>query len=189
MSRPSGKEQIVHAAMRVADAGGMTAVTIDAVAAEAQITKGGLLYHFPNRAALLLGIHSYLATSWDARLTESLTDTVERASIEDKVAAYVRVSGQPITRAELLYITDASASEERATPWLDVVKRWTPTPPVQDSTGAFDDDAMDLLLARVAADGLWAYEALTGEPLTEALKAALVERILSLIPETAPARQ
>lgn len=45
--RPSKKSAIVEAAMRVAEEQGLSAVTIDAVAEQAGITKGGLLYHFP----------------------------------------------------------------------------------------------------------------------------------------------
>ena len=51
MVRPSKKSAIVEAAMRVAEEQGLSAVTIDAVAEQAGITKGGLLYHFPNQAA------------------------------------------------------------------------------------------------------------------------------------------
>lgn len=49
--------------MRVAEQG-LSAVTVDAVAEQAGITKGGLLYHFPSRTALLSGVYEQLAADW-----------------------------------------------------------------------------------------------------------------------------
>ena len=51
--RPSQRDQILNAAIRVVERTGVTGVTFDAVAAEAGITRGGLMYHFRSREALL----------------------------------------------------------------------------------------------------------------------------------------
>ena len=42
----SNREKILHAAMQVAIRDGVMAMTLDAVAQEAGVSKGGLLYHF-----------------------------------------------------------------------------------------------------------------------------------------------
>ncbi len=52
----SARTRIIEAAARVAAASGAAHLTIDAVAAEAGLSKGGVLYHFPNKRALLGGM-------------------------------------------------------------------------------------------------------------------------------------
>lgn len=49
------RERILRA-LRDLLARGATSVTLEAVAAEAGVSKGGLLYHFPSKAALYLGL-------------------------------------------------------------------------------------------------------------------------------------
>lgn len=49
----STRERILRAADAIATESGAATVSLDAVAARAGISKGGLLYHFPTKAALL----------------------------------------------------------------------------------------------------------------------------------------
>ncbi len=41
-----------------------------------------------------------------------------------------------------------------------------------------------MLTARMAADGLWSYEALTGEPIPQALRVRLLEHIAASLDTT-----
>lgn len=54
MARKSQREAILDAAERVIGAQGLAHATLEAIAAEAGISKGGLLYHFSNKKDLLL---------------------------------------------------------------------------------------------------------------------------------------
>ena len=54
--RTSNRRKILDAIIAIVERDGITAVTFDAVAAETGLTRGGLLYHFPSREALLRGI-------------------------------------------------------------------------------------------------------------------------------------
>lgn len=45
--RPSKRDTILQAALSVVETDGVTAVTYESVAAASGLTKGGLLYHFP----------------------------------------------------------------------------------------------------------------------------------------------
>jgi AcrR family transcriptional regulator len=51
VSKPEtgARERILEAAYTVAERSGAAALTLDAVAAEAKVSKGGLLYHFPSK--------------------------------------------------------------------------------------------------------------------------------------------
>lgn len=50
------REHILQAAGRVVSTEGVSALTLDAVAKAAGISKGGLLYHFPSKEALMFGM-------------------------------------------------------------------------------------------------------------------------------------
>ena len=53
--RTSKRDRILDAAVNVINRDGVRAVTFESVAAEAKLTRGGLLYHFPSREALQIG--------------------------------------------------------------------------------------------------------------------------------------
>ncbi len=55
-AKPSAKAKILNAAALVVDRRGAAHLTIDAVAEQAKLSKGGVLYHFPNKRAMLEGM-------------------------------------------------------------------------------------------------------------------------------------
>jgi len=54
--RPNSREAILDAAESVVADVGASHMTLDAVSAKAGVSKGGLLYHFPSKQALLRGM-------------------------------------------------------------------------------------------------------------------------------------
>lgn len=59
--------QILHAACALALHTGPHGLTIDGVAKEAGMSKGGVLYHFPSKEALMLGLMKlHLSSFWEA---------------------------------------------------------------------------------------------------------------------------
>jgi AcrR family transcriptional regulator len=136
--RPSNRDRILDAAVRVIQREGVTAVTFDSVAAEAELTRGGIMYHFPSRDDLLVAIHQHLADSWEASLLESATHP------------------------------------EWVAPWNGVLERWAPVP----TDVGTDAAAMARLVTRLAADGLWLFEALAYRELPEAERRAVAEHLV-----------
>lgn len=53
MAKHTAKEAILDAVEAVVDAHGPVGLTLDAVALQAGVSKGGLMYHYPNKEALL----------------------------------------------------------------------------------------------------------------------------------------
>lgn len=53
MSRPTKYHDLLDAAEIIVRRDGSSSLTLDAVAAEAGVSKGGLLYHFPSKDALI----------------------------------------------------------------------------------------------------------------------------------------
>jgi AcrR family transcriptional regulator len=74
MARPSQRERILDAAEQVVTARGAARLTLDAVAAEAGVGKGGLIYHFPSKQALLKGLIGRLAANYEASVAAASAD-------------------------------------------------------------------------------------------------------------------
>jgi AcrR family transcriptional regulator len=175
--RPSNRDRILDTAVRVVQREGVTAVTFDSVAAEAELTRGGIMYHFPSREDLLAAIHQHLADRWEASLLADAGRPVEELTADERLAAYIRVSAQSATRAELQLMLEAATRPEWAAPWSSVLERWAPVP-----ADAGDDDAsMARLVTRLAADGLWMFEALAYRAMPEAERRAVTEHLVRAV--------
>ena len=61
------RDQILDAAARIVEREGAAHLTIDAVAEEAGLSKGGVLYHFRTKHALLSGMLERLLTEFEQR--------------------------------------------------------------------------------------------------------------------------
>ncbi len=105
---------------------GERAATLDAVATAAGVSKGGLLYHFPSKAALVEGLCEYVEhlAAEDAALM--------RTAPEGPAAYYIHTSvyaGTPIDRAIIATTRLSQGANERAREalhrirqgWLDVL--------------------------------------------------------------------
>jgi AcrR family transcriptional regulator len=68
------RERVCQAAMRLADRDGLLNLTIDQVAAEAGLSKGGILHHFPNKEALLLGVITHFSELIESSMTRAVAD-------------------------------------------------------------------------------------------------------------------
>jgi AcrR family transcriptional regulator len=86
LAREGTRERILEAAGRLARQLGPGNISLEAVAAEAGISKGGLLYHFPSKDRLLRAIVG--------RFVEQLEQSLEAEPGADRpnglMAAYVR---------------------------------------------------------------------------------------------------
>ncbi|MFP5019203.1 TetR/AcrR family transcriptional regulator [Pseudonocardia phyllosphaerae] len=141
---------------------GSAGATLDAVAAAAEVSKGGLLYHFSSKEALATGLLTRL------RERSTLDAELMRADPDGPVAYYLRTSvpGGPspagLTRSYLatLRIADASTTGAAAREALAAV----------DADGlaalrAEIDDPVVAWLVQLVGDGLY-LRTLTGAPLT-----------------------
>lgn len=96
------RTRLLDAAENAVRAGGVATMTLDAVARQAGVSKGGLLYHFASKEALLQGLMARLAATMSAEF-----DTLVRAQTDG--------AGR-IARAMLAWIFDTpdAASEQHA---------------------------------------------------------------------------
>ena len=62
------KDRIIAAALDIAHTKGARHLTIDAVTVQSGLSKGGVLYHFPSKKALLAGLVSHMILTVNMRL-------------------------------------------------------------------------------------------------------------------------
>jgi AcrR family transcriptional regulator len=85
----SRRKAILRAADRVVVEEGVSGLTLEAVAREAGVSKGGLLYHFPSKEALISGMIGRLVGGF----TDALDRELEEGSASGRwLRAYARAS-------------------------------------------------------------------------------------------------
>ncbi|MBT2547439.1 TetR/AcrR family transcriptional regulator [Arthrobacter sp. ISL-65] len=153
--RESQRPQILDAGLRVAGSGQGATITLERVASEAGVTKPGLMYHFPNRDALMVALVEHAAIQLRRRMIDLLSTSLEMATVADRYRAYVQAAaeGENMRAEWALWFQSAFCPELQAA-WTRQLEPWLSlpdgTPPWQRSR---------LMTARLAADGLWAAQA------------------------------
>lgn len=160
---------------------GPAAATLDGVATAAAVSKGGLLYHFASKDAMVTGLLDRLRTR-SAADAEAI-----RSAPDGPVDYYVRTSapgggvagGMTRTYLAVLRLADGSQNGTAARDALAMVDA--------DAFAALQDELGDPVLtwlAQLVGDGLY-LRTLTGTPLPPGLEVAqLLERLRSYLPRT-----
>ncbi len=176
--RRNKREEVLAAAVGVIEERGIEALTFESLAVASGLSKSGLIYHFPSRHALLLGVHAYLAQLWEEELIDAAGGTAAQVDGATRLRAAVVTMGRTGPRAELLLAIDASSHPDFLAAWERVNREWLPDP-----VGAADSGlATATYLVQLMSDGLWVHDHVHGEALPEQVRAALVEAVLAQIP-------
>ncbi|RKS06352.1 TetR family transcriptional regulator [Nocardiopsis sp. Huas11] len=166
----STRTRILDGALDLLRAEGGGSVTLDAAAKQAGLTKPGLMYHFPTKEALKLGIVEHVAERWERMLLDHLAEPLGTASPHQRTRAYVAVAlTAPFDRADYAVCTDAlyrdafhEIWERRFDPWLHLPEDLP------------DQDRARLTAARLLADGYWTAAATDVFPVPERDRAQVV---------------
>lgn len=164
MPRGDTRARLLDAASTVIRRDGPQALTLDAVAAEAGVSKGGLLYHFKSKRELLDALVARWMDDFQRDIDAAPGSFPER---------YVRASdGAKAEEAGLLAALVAdpgvlAAVRDRHAAW-------------QDRIATEGGDPVDATVARLAADGLWLADLLGIAPPGGELRAQVLARLLEL---------
>lgn len=150
--RPSSKNEVLEAATRVARRDGISAITFTSVSKEANLSRGGIHYHYPAKDDMISEIFEHLATSFEQLLLRALGKPIETSTPNERIKAYLSVAVTPEARSDLALLSEPSVQPEVAgKPWREVLDRWAPT----SSEALGDENAFNRYLVRLIADGLW----------------------------------
>lgn len=155
------------------------------MAAEAHLSKGGIMYHFASKQDLYRAVEEHLAGQWEERLLASLGSPFGESTPRSRLIAYITVAADPATKSDLALVADASINNDEESPWQQVLARWTPS----IEAGRAGGDGLTALVARLAADGLWAFGALSVTPLEPELRSEIASYLVGLLeqPQAEPA--
>ena len=129
-------------------------ISLESVAQKAGLTKPGLMYHFPSKEALMLGLVGHAAEDWAQRLRAHTGRASEDLTSFERYRAYVTVATTAeVSRADYWIFSDALYHPKLSRAWSEHLGPWF-------DTAGLDPRAVSLLTAaRFCADGAWMSEA------------------------------
>lgn len=166
------RQQLLDIAAELVGDGGLHTITLDAVARKAGVSKGGLLHHFPTKQALIQGVCDALLEQTDNALSALMaqdTNPVGRFSRAylELLTAYGEDDAS--RRAGALYaaLLGDPAIRQRLSDWFEAhLKQCAPT-----------DSSMSAWIVRLATDGLWLSDLITGQELHAERRPALLRTL------------
>lgn len=153
----NARDRILDATKATLVEQGAAHLTLDTVAARAGVSKGGLLYHFPSKAALVDGLAERLRAFTEANLAKAERDGVVRTFLETSLPGseeadhYLAVFSAMRSGLEVGDETRALV-QEVFTVWSDALREAVGDPVQAD-------------LIRLVGDGLYLGAVLGLEPL------------------------
>ena len=169
------KRKILEAAALVVKEKGASQLTLEAVAKQAKVSKGGLLYHFPNKSALLTAMITHLNDNFE-RAIEERVNQGKGSWLE----AYVAMSFDP----EHSQIAESAGMLAAVANDMSLLKPLAERYKVLQEkleASALDPDLATIIW--LAADGLWFTELFNISPLTQERRSQVLTALLILIKE------
>lgn len=181
MSRAADtKVRILRAAEDLVIRDGVARLTLEGAAQEAGVSKGGVLYHFPSRPALVAAMVERFCLSFDADLAQYGAGGGKPG---DFVRAYVEASLAPTTNAGdvrerrlgAALLASVASDPELLKPLRDRFTAWQ---------AAVESDGLDVATAtviRFATDGMWLCDVFELAPVEGDTRREVADRMRRLI--------
>ncbi|NRQ33520.1 TetR/AcrR family transcriptional regulator [Nonomuraea sp. NN258] len=138
------RDELLDAAEELLCDLGSTALTLSAVADRAGVSKGGLLYHFSTKEALIKGMVERLIEEFDQLIAEQPDATYTERYLGATLAA---VRSGRLRRWAV--VTSASGNIYLLTPLREAMARWH-----REGLGE-EPDPLASQIVRLACEGLW----------------------------------
>lgn len=169
------RERILWAAERLVVRSGVSRLTLEGVAAEAGISKGGLLYHFPSKDRLVSAMVEHLAIERFEREMErrlAATDAEPGSWTRAYLAATFEPEDEQRNSAVSAGLLAAVAADPEQLAPLRKRYRELQEQAIRDGV-----DPASATAARLAADGLWFLEIFGLAPLEGELRQRVHEQL------------
>lgn len=143
------KTKILESALDVLRAG--RTLSLESVAQEAGITKPGLMYHFPTKEALMLGLVDYVVNRSEKLIAEHLAIPLAAASPRERIWAYVEYTlSTHFDETDIVMMSDPRLRDTLSDRWTTQMAPWITLP--EDMPLA---ERSRLTAVRLLADGAW----------------------------------
>jgi len=171
--KQSSRQRILEAAAAVARDSGAGNLSLDAVAARAGVSKGGLLYNFPSKSALLRALVESFIAQFEDDLASAAAKSSGRGSL---IADYVRLSASECeeTRPGAAGVVAAIAEDPDFLKPIAAFKRR-----LLDRLKAASDDAGAVLLIYLALEGMRSLKLFDIDVLTKEERDLAVDAMLT----------
>lgn len=174
--RSGARDRLLDAAESLVAREGVSNLTLDAVAREAGVSKGGLLYHFPSKSALITAIVERLATRCDMEHSKALaTDSQKEGAF---TRAYLTARKVPLDPDDRPIHTALLAAAGTDSHYLEPIRAR-----LKEWQARLESDGIDpatATIVRLAIDGL-CFGTLLGLPLPEGeLRREVLDKLLRM---------
>jgi AcrR family transcriptional regulator len=172
MPRESRRQKILEAAALIVKEKGSDALTIDAVANRAEVSKGGLLYHFSTKEALIEGLVQHMNDIYQHNVEEHVDK--EEEDHGKWARAFINVMHSKSVENETIsagMLAAQGINPKLLKPLQDTYADW------QNHIEHDGLDHVDATIMRLAVDGLWLSEIFGLGPLNPSLRKQVLERL------------
>lgn len=169
------RKRILAAALKILRQGRfLTKFSLDTVAQEAGVSKGGLIHHFPSKEALLIAVTKQIVTDFEERVREGMAQ--EAAGTPGRMLrSYIRAvlsdEGEVLANISPVLLSYAGGIDglgSRFDYWQEIMA----------------NDGIDTVTAtkvRLTVDGLLYTEMIDDRPIDSDLRRKILERLLKEI--------
>ena len=147
MRKNNKRHEILAAALRVVQDRGANHLTIDAVAEESGFSKGGVLYHFNTKQALLGGMLQNLLDENRQRVIEAMQGHEGEGLLPSLMRARAR-SNEVERQSTLALLAVAAEDSELIQPAKELAREWF------GSIRSEADDSLEATVLLLASEGL-----------------------------------
>lgn len=174
------RDRLLQATINIIQTQGVERLTLDTVAKEARVSKGGLLYHFASKEALVSGVIQCLMDEFDADIAAELIQDTAPESPGKWLRAYVKASfnGKVLPTQFIASLLSAvTVNPELLKPVKIQFEAW------QQKVLAPGLDPVRACLVRFATDGFLDSELFGGKLPNDELRQELLAMLLGIIQE------
>ena len=177
------RELIFQACGNILRTKGAKSLTLEAVAREAGLSKGGLLYHFPSKEELVKELFNYHAEKFDTQLLRISQEEIAKSG--GWLRAYAKASVEQIVDPDNAGLLASLYAAGEEFPWIyeSMRQRYNTWQNRVENCGL---DPVLATLIRLTIDGLWFSEMYQYAPPEEDRRQQIVDLIFKLMDQETP---
>ncbi|WP_077328657.1 TetR/AcrR family transcriptional regulator [Virgibacillus siamensis] len=178
MAKNDTRYKILEAASSIVQEDGILDLTLEAAADRAGVSKGGLLYHFPSKDALIGGMVQYLMENYAASMQQEADQDPDEKGRWTR--AFIKETFQQSTPSKNMdagLMAAAAFNPDLLKPVQDAYENW------QQKIENDGFEPVNATILRLAVDGLWFSEIFGLAPLEKNRRAKVLERLIQLTKE------